>query len=91
MSKCKLRRYSAGRLTGGNGLVPIYTNFIEVKGKPEGGCDQGVHAAACCLQEDVQQEVHIQFDSEPEKEQPSISNKFQNMFVNYDYANSINM
>jgi hypothetical protein len=35
--------------------------------KPEEGCAQEVRAAVCSQPEDVQQGVHIQFDSRPEE------------------------
>lgn len=39
-----------------------------VEAKPEGGCDLEVRAMACFQKEDAQQEVQLQFDSEPEYE-----------------------
>lgn len=35
--------------------------------EPEGVCVQEVHVVVCSLPEDVQQEVHTQFDSKPEE------------------------
>lgn len=42
-------------------------NNVKQCDKPEEGCGQGVHAGVWSQLEDAQQEVHKQFDLEPEK------------------------
>lgn len=52
-------------------------NNLKQCSEPEEGCGQEVHAGVCSQLEDAQQEVHKQFDSEPEKKKIPRSNSMK--------------